>query len=271
LKSIPRYLAIIALLSFVASDLLLRNFTAPNPTGRRYSSEMPLTTGQGSSQEIGISGENALAKDVRLPNNNYSGQTQCICGRASQSSNGRCVACLVVLPSMSTYRMPDFVGPGYLAESKNEQGLLYTGREVDQIQDYVMAAILMKASLWVYVRVDTRVAPEFVQLVQKTGGDVVYYFTVPGYVDPIDDAANKVLMVSIIVLGLVIVETWAMRRFKNQAPGVSSPKPPRSPKQPADPFGKAVRKTDAAEDFVQRSKDKRQRDIDIEDSRDDFV
>ena len=271
MKSIPRYLVLIALLGIVVSDLLLRNFTAPNPTGRRYSSEMPLTTRQGSSQEIGQSGETVLAKDLRLSNNNYSGETQCICGNSSQSSNGRCKACLVVLPSMSSYRMPDFVGSGFLAESKNEQGLLYTGREVTQIQDYVMAAILMRASLWVYVRVDTNVAPEFIQLVQSTGGGVVYYFSVPGYVDPIDDVSQKVLAVSIVVLGLVVVETWAVRRFKNRPAIVSSPKPPRAPKQPADPFGKAVRKTDAAEDFVQRSKEKRQRDIDIEDSRDDFV
>ncbi|MBZ0289136.1 MAG: hypothetical protein K8I30_16065, partial [Anaerolineae bacterium] len=258
---------------FIISDLLLRNVTAPNPTGRRYSSETPLTTGQGSSQEIGISGETVLARDLHLPNNNYSGQTQCICGRASHSNNGRCAACLVVLPTLSSYRMPDFVGPGFLAESKNEQGLLYTGREVQQIQDYVMAAILMKASLWVYVRVDTVVDPEFTQLVQSTGGSIVYYFAVPGYVDPVDAAAQKVMIVAIAVLGLVIVETLVVRRFKNR-PGIvlsPAPKPPAAPKQPADPFARAARKTDDVEDFAQRAKDRKRRDIDVEDSRDDFV
>jgi hypothetical protein len=254
-----------ALIAFLICDLLLRNVTAPNPTGRRYSSETPLTTGQGSSQDIGISGETVLAKDLRLPNNNYAGQTQCICGKASQSSNGRCVACLVVLPSMSSYRMPDFVGSGFLAESKNEQGLLYTGREVDQIQDYVMAAILMRASLWVYVRIDTNVAPEFIQLVQSTGGNIVYYFTVPGYIDPVDDAAHKVQAVSMATLFLVVLETWAVRRFKNRPLTVSFPK------SPADPFGKASSKVDAAEDFVRRTKDRQQRDMDIHDSWDDFV
>lgn len=273
MKSIVRFLALAALLGIVVSNFLLMNLTAPNPTGRRYSSEAPLTTGEGSSSAIGISGEAVLAKDLGLPNNNLAGQIQCICGNASQAKSNQCNACLMTLPSLSTYRRPDFVGSGYLAESKNEQGLWYSGREVDQINDYVLAAILMRAKLWVYVRVNTEVAPEFVYLVESTGGGVVWYFTVPGYRDPVETILHTIFISSCLTLAAVGFMVWASSRLKNRPIIVSSPsaKPPRSPKPSGDPISKAMRKTDAAEDFVQRSKEKRWQDIEKEDSRDDLL
>jgi hypothetical protein len=273
-KSIVRYFLLIALCGIVISDVLLRNFTAPNPTGRRYSSEMPLTTRQGSSTEIGRSGEAVLGKDLRLPNNNDAGQRQCICSNAAQSKPTPCFVCLANLSEMSRdHRIPDFVGSGFIAESKNEQGLLYSGREVDQLNDYALAARMMRARLWVYVRVDTDVAPEFIRLAEVTGGGVVRYFVVPGYIDPIDRAAQTVFALSLSILATVGVGWLLSHRFKKLRQVVSSPspKPPRPPKQSPDPATKAIRKADAAEDFAQRSKEKRRQDIDIDDSRDDLL
>lgn len=60
----------VALGVFIVSVVLLLNITAPNPTHRRYSSQMPLTTGQGNGKSIGDSAEVILAADLNLPNNN---------------------------------------------------------------------------------------------------------------------------------------------------------------------------------------------------------
>jgi hypothetical protein len=269
---LKRFLQLINLLCLIAGAVsltLLLNLTAPNPTGRRYSSQMPLTTRQGSPQDIGRSGEDVLGNDLRLPNNN-TGETQCICGNSRQTRGGVCKACLTILPNLSTYRMPDFVGTGFLAESKNEQGLFYSGREVDQINDYVLAALLMKVHLWVYVRVDTEVSSEFTTLVESTGGGIVYYFTVPGYVDPVDAAARVVLLVSFGTILVITPGGVGIGRLKMRKLAVSSPKPPRPPKPPDDPAHRAVRKTDAAEDFVKRRKEREQQKIDVEDTKDEF-
>jgi hypothetical protein len=270
MKRLVRLITILSVICIIGSIVLLLNFTAPNPTGRRYSSEMPLTTGQASSQSIGISGETILGRDLRLPNNNDSGETQCICGNSSQPKAGICRACLAVLPALSTsYRKPDFVGNGFIAESKNEQDLLYSGREVSQINDYVLAAILMKAQLWVFVRVDTDVAPEFTRLVESTGGGIAYYFTVPGYADPTDSAANKFLLVSGVFLGLKVGWWWTGRWKMISKMLVWSPKSPRAPRQPRDPASRVLHKTEAAEDFAKRRKDRERQKIEIEDARDD--
>jgi hypothetical protein len=57
------------LIALTACVVLLLNFTAPNPTGRRYSSESPLMTGQGSAQQIGLSAERVLARDLGIARN----------------------------------------------------------------------------------------------------------------------------------------------------------------------------------------------------------
>jgi hypothetical protein len=247
MKRIRRILLTLFQLIAVASILLLLNVTAPNPTHRRYSSEMPITTGQAGPQEIGASAERILSNDLRLPNNNDADQLQCICSSTSDVRRSYCRACLAVVQSVSNYRIPDFVGPDFIAESKNTQGLLYAGREVDQIRDFVTASLMMRRPLWLYVRTNTDVAPEFAALVNSTGGGIVHYFTVPGYADPIDSTARAGLIVAIIgIISLIVLGRRSQRR------PVSIP----APKQPFinDPLGKAVRKTETAETFMQRSK-----------------
>ncbi len=64
MKAFVRVLFIICVVNIFISSVLLLNITAPNPTHRRYSSEVPLTTGQGASRDLGDSGERTLAKDL---------------------------------------------------------------------------------------------------------------------------------------------------------------------------------------------------------------
>ncbi|HEX2907973.1 MAG TPA: hypothetical protein VHO69_13980 [Phototrophicaceae bacterium] len=264
MRKIRRLLLALAFIALVIAVVLLLNFTAPNPTGRRYSSEMPVTTGQGNSSNIGLSGERVLAQDLKLPRNVRKDQLQCICNSPSYRVGvGECRVCLAYTQSVATYRRPDFVSANFIAESKNSQDLLYTGREVDQITDYVFAARAMNIPLWVFVRVDTKVDAEFVDVVASTGGGVVPYFTVPGYADPVDQAAQRVALGAagmLLVTGLWEIANRRQPRTVT-VPATNPPAAPRRPKSP-NPLGKA----DAADDFIRRSKDRARGIIDTDDT-----
>lgn len=263
MKFLRRSLMLAAVLTALLCAVLLLNFTAPNPTGRRYSSETPLTTGDAQNREIGWDGERVLAQDLRLPNNNDPSQLQCFCRQGSYINSNDCNTCIPVSTLTSSYRIPDFVTDSFIAESKNRREFYYNGREVDQIADYVTAAILIRRPLWVYVRVNTPVAPEFTELVQSTGGDVVYYFTTPGYVDPVDQTARAGFAGAGILFGFVgWLELRSWRGQKRLKLLSSKPKPTAPPKYPNDPLNRAIHKTDAAADFGQRAIDRQRRDID---------
>ena len=167
MKLYRRLAFVIATLVALVCIVLLLNFTAPNPTGRRYSSASPLTTGN--AQGIGLSGEQILAQDLHLPRNDDPDQLQCICNSPALVPN-QCNSCFAVSSTVTSYRRPDFVAPNFIAESKNRQNLLYTySDQVDQITDYVTAALLLRRPLWVFVRVDTVLSPEFYPLVEFDG------------------------------------------------------------------------------------------------------
>ncbi len=204
MKRIRHILQLLALGGLVISVVLLLNTTAPNPTGRRYSSQTPLTTGQGRNEDIGGDAERILAADLRLPNNNDSDQRQCICGASAVAPPRECRSCIVSLPSVQTFRRPDFVASGFIAESKNRLSLPISDHELwSQIEDYANAARALGRPLWLYVRVDSEVDPAYLPLVEATGGGVVRYFTVAGYVDPVDQAAHKGLMGSGVALAVL--------------------------------------------------------------------
>lgn len=242
MRFIFRLIALICLIAFTISILLLLNITAPNPTGRRYSSQPPLTVGDG--QQIGASAEWILAQDLHLPNNNDPDQRQCICS-AGRRTPRKCNVCVHTQASLSSsYRIPDFISPHFIAESKNRNDLLYTGREVDQLQDYALAALMLKIPLWVYVRVDTPVAPEFTALAESTGGGVVYYFTTEGFVDPVDQGGLAGLLIS------VPIGTAALLL------SVRRPVP-----SPRGPVSRAVRTLDHANEFAQRAKSRLRQDL----------
>ncbi len=243
--------------------LLLLNFTAPNPTGRRYSSEMPRTTGQAGAQAIGDDGERILSQDLGLPNNNAADQRQCLCQGATILNPTDCNLCIPVSSLTSRFRIPDFIGAGFIAESKNAQNLMYTGREVDQINDYVLAANELKRPLWLFTRVNTLVAPQFERLVESTGGDVVPYFSVPGYSDPVDDMARKGIAVSVMVIGSLSLLEWSIRRRVTKPDSSSKP-------APNDPLNKARKKVETAENFARRTKERTQSTIDEQDEWNDL-
>ncbi len=266
---IRRAILILSLVFAIVCFILLLNVTAPNPTGRRYSSEMPLTTGQGNSQSIGKSAERILSQDLSLPNNNDPDQLQCFCNSASNKPRNICNTCAVVSQTISNYRLPDFIGSNFIADSKNVKQLMWP-----EINDYIASALLMKKSLWIYTRVDSEIKPEYIQLAESTGGGVVRYFTVPGYVDSVDAAARDGLMLSLAFIGLMLV--WERMAYMKRRPRVvvvpdPQPNPPLMPRKPGDALNRAARKADHAADFASRSRERAQGDFDEQDSRDDFI
>ncbi len=186
-KRLRRFILLCAFIGTVVCVLRLLNCTASNPTHRRYSSKTPPLTGN--SNNIGAGAERILAKDLGVRHN----ESQCVC--LSNPGPSICTACIVNLSIDGSHRIPDYVGPGYLAESKNVKGLEYRGDDRFQIEAFVLAAQKRHIPLWVYVRVNTVVDQEYFELVESTGGGIVRYFTVPGYEDPVDRASKKWLLV----------------------------------------------------------------------------
>jgi hypothetical protein len=251
METFRRLSFLVALIVALISIVLLLNFTAPNPTGRRYSSASPQIDGR--AQDIGLSGEQILSQDLHLPRNDDPGQRECICNNPNVTAND-CRVCIASDPSITTYRRPDFIGANFIAESKNRESLLYTyADQVDQISDYVTAAQVLKRPLWLYTRVDTRLDPEYYRLVESTGGGVIPYFTTPGYVDPVDQTARPILSFALVVIAVTGIWEIGVRRIP----------PPR----PEDPLTQAKRKTESADDFVKAAKERARRKIDIEDTR----
>ena len=185
--------------------VLLLNVTAANPTGRRYASEPVVVIGNPG--EIGLSAERILSTDLSLPRNDDPDQRQCICNSPSYTNVGQCRVCVAYSQSVANHRRPDFVSPNFIAESKNRLNLLYTDTSlVNQIGDYAVAARALNVPLWVYVRKDTNVEPEYRRIVRETGGDIVPYFVTTGYVDPVDRMAWYMLGIG--GIGLVAFGLW---------------------------------------------------------------
>jgi hypothetical protein len=251
MKRIVRITFVVALVVSIISLVLLLNFTAPNPTGRRYSSRVPLSTGQASFSQIGLDGERVLSDDLHLPRNDAPDQLQCICNNKWSVDPKTCRVCVVSTQLTAPYRRPDFVAPNYIAESKNAQNLYIESRDMAQIVDYAQAAKALNRPLWVFTRVNTDIDPQFLQTVNATGGGVVPYFTVAGYVDPIDQTARSSLLGSILILVLMVLwGQWLQRR---------SAVYPVRPRLSPDPVRQATDAVDVAHTFTQDSKN-RQRD-----------
>lgn len=242
----------VSLITAFICVLLLLNITAPNPTGRRYASSEVMITG--SPQAIGSDAERVLAHDLGIPNNNQAEQRHCICNSSSGNTvPNQCNVCLVTTPLRSTsHRLPDFMTDTFIADSKNVGKLM----SADQIADFALAAHLLDQPLWIFVRVNSIVDDVYHELVESTGGGVVYYFPSSGYHDPVDEFAKNGLAfaggLGIATYGL----GWLMRRSH-------TPKTPRPPKPPKDPFAQA----DDALDFIRRRKDRTQAEIDLHDHR----
>lgn len=193
--------------------ILLGNFTAPNPTGRRYASE--ITIRSGGTQQVGAEAERVLANDLNVVNNNTVGQ--CICREAgAHRAFNNCTSCFVVNPAISsTTRQPDFVTRRYIADAKNTVQL----RDLRQIEDFARAAEQLRVPLYIYSRVDTFVPARIQRVVDETGGDVVPYFRPDGWVDPVDRLALRGSLVAVVVIVLMLAwEVLARRRPYPETP-----------------------------------------------------
>lgn len=224
-------LLLLPMSGIVIALILLFNFTAPNPTGRRYSSEIVIT--EGSSSAKGISGETILSQDLGFPRNDIGTSRMCILALNLQPcSNQR-----------GEYR-PDFITDRYIIDAKNHVALIPDRnhvRDLEQLTAFAQVAAQTGRSFWVYVRVDTIIDPLFVELTERTGGGVIPYFRVEGWYDPVDQIAQILLIVSIIAVGVVLILFWLE----------SLPEVPDDPRD--DQRGG---KLDEAERFAKRAKER---------------
>lgn len=100
------------------------------------------------------------------------------------------------------------------------------------------------------------------------------YFTVPGYKDPVDRAAGLVLTVSLalfVLMGLWEIGAYSWRnRPSSSAPVLAAPKSLKPKPHPQDrDVKRAVRGTEAAEDFLNCTEENARSDIDKADSHND--
>jgi hypothetical protein len=241
---IVRALFFIALFIAIASLVLLLNFTASNPTHRRYSSIPALTTGEGTGQEIGRSGEDILARDLELPRNDQPDQRQCICSASTASIPNECRVCVVQLQDISSTssRRPDFVSPEFIAEVKNRRDLRYPSNEFQQITDYASAAKKLDIPLWLFVRVNTAMDPQYYKVVRSTGGNIVFYIATPDYDDPVDQKSKIALIISGVICVITISQGFTVFRLKIF--------------REQDAVNKAEETTNSVEDFLQSAKER---------------
>ncbi|MAU08787.1 MAG: hypothetical protein CL607_03110 [Anaerolineaceae bacterium] len=263
-RNIWRITGVLMIGVIITGIVLLLNFTAPNPTGRRYSSEVvDLNLDNGAK---GLEGERILALDLRAPLNTI--EKHCICGEASTVAS-QCNLCRVNVPTVNTYRLPDFFTETYIADAKNRYTWLSShSQDVAQMTDYADAAIALDIPLWVYVRVDTTVDQTMQDLVRSTGGDIVHYFATPDWVDPV----NIIAIIGILIGGVIVVfvlwrefrETHHMSQIYRDVPDDQPESPtnrsfPTAPKQDDKDDGKVIievtsQKMDDAEEFMDKVK-----------------
>ncbi|QPC82069.1 hypothetical protein G4Y79_20660 [Phototrophicus methaneseepsis] len=206
--TIRRVVGLLMVIIIIVSVVMLMNITAPNPTGRRYSSEI-VEVVESTVRERGTDGERILAKDLNTENNNLIGQ--CICnGTANPAQTSKCTVCSVRIEMTNTTRLPDFITDNYIAEAKNRLDWMSRyGDQREQITDYAAAAIQLGVPLWVFVRVNTIVDEGMYDIVRSTGGDIVHYFAIEGYQDPVNIIA---LVALIVAIGVVLFIVW--REFR---------------------------------------------------------
>jgi len=207
-KTLKRAVFTLAILIIIAcAGLLITNFDPTNPTNRRYSSEVVLSTGEAPSDEIGWDGERVLSKDLRLTKNDENIPVQAFCNtrfKDSEQPPAKNTECVYYSDTIENYRVPDFYTNNYIAESKNSATLTITQeRNYKQIQAFAVASADLKRPLYIYVRHDTRVDSEYYELFDNIDGGIVHYFQTTGYTDQTDFH----LLLGIIG-GLSIIVIW---------------------------------------------------------------
>ncbi len=238
MRLIRRLFIITGFLFLLGSIIILLNFTAPNPTGRRYSSRPVLR--QGSSGAVGNDGETVLAADLRLVSNNDGSQLVCFCKYGNTKTSSQCRSCAGQY-NISSNRLPDFLTDRLIIDSKNVRDL----GDYDQLSDFAIVARQTGRALWIYTRVDSTVAPKYHTLIESTGGKIVPYFTYAGYEDTADQWAKRGLLVS----GLLFAGSFI--RIKRPTVRI----PVRPAKQPQTPLNKTAESIQRAQDHLDKSRD----------------
>ncbi len=266
-----RVLLLLCMGTLVVCVVLLLNFTALNPTGRRYSSYIPTENFRG---RDGGDAERILSLDLDVPQNTITEPRQCICdsGYTNSLPHGGCDVCTIA-SDIEDYYIPDFFTDEFIGEAKNwspGSGEVYSGRNSRQINAFLSMARELNRPFWLYVAVDSVVSPELRTLAESTGGGVIYYFTVPGYVDPIDAAAKSGIALSGGVFVLCALwEVWGLRRLRIRRRIPKEPAP-KSPPTPRDPIGKAARSVQNAEQFNTQSRETARNELDQKEAHEEW-
>lgn len=251
----------LALVALMVCIVMLLNMTAPNPTGRRYSSE---TVRQPNNRCEGKFAEDILSHDLNLLHNEKLEKTQCVCSENVRNSTppGICGVCIVYSNKVARSQrshIPDFISSSFVADAKRVTRLPRNSAQLDSFLDI---ANQLKIPFWIFVRVDTEVAPEYLALKEATGGGVVRYFAISGYTDPVDTAAKIGIVLSLAIMALVVILTLRARWQSRVTVPADNPLKPFYPK----PINKADKAIVHAEDFKRRTVEKLKIKVDIEDS-----
>lgn len=174
----------------VCAGLLITNFDPNNPTHRRYSSEVVLSTGEAPSDTIGWDGERVLSKDLNHPKNDENIPVLAFCNSRFEESGqppAKHVECIYFSDAIENYRVPDFYSDDYIAESKNSATLMIgQERNYKQIQAFAIASADLGRPLYIFVRHNTRVDAQYYDLFDNIEGGIIHYFQTTGYTDQTD-------------------------------------------------------------------------------------
>jgi len=258
------------LILMLIGAILLANFTASNPTNRRYASE---TIDQHiTAQDGAYLAEDILSVDLGVSHNEKTDNTRCICqqGLSETDVNAKCNVCYistsVTLNGQNKSAIPDFFTDMYIADSKfyRASELKYDG----QMQAFVDASLNLQIPLYIYVTMNTDVHPDVVNAVRSTGGDIIPYFIDEGYIDIMD-----IVGVFLVALGGMVVIATGVVVARNVAKSWEMPDPEDAPKNdeiivPRDMPEERIRKMmNDAEAFKNKVTDKTEAKIDIDDAK----
>ncbi len=157
-----RYIAAMTVIVYAA--LLWMVWPAGNPTHRDYASAYPTNPNP---QQAGYEAEAILSGDLRLPLN-HQNVFYCPVGRRPPTTATE----IITIPGGSQCCNPDFLGGGFIADSK----FVATLSDDGQFRCFLSIAQAQGVALWYFVREDTLVSDSMRTAIQATGGDVVYYF-----------------------------------------------------------------------------------------------
>jgi flagellar biogenesis protein FliO len=245
MKSIQKIilsLCIIFIIVLSISWLALR-FTAPNPTHRWYSSQIPDELAQQSRVENWRAAEIILAGDLGLPDNNLRDNRQCFCSPQHSAPPNQCNSCTQII-GLSNYRIPDVVSTTIIADSKYYQSSVL--RVDEQLSDFALIAEITNRDLWIFVPIfeegQTPYTSQALDLVRSTGGDIVAYYVVDGYEirHIVEQAIPNIIIILLAVGAGVLIVGYIVNNL------------PKRPSHENDELDDAEQSVEDTEEFMKR-------------------